>query len=86
MARRERVEYPGAAYHVMDRGDQREAIFHDDEDRERFLKTLAQVCERTGWRLHAYVLMNNHYHVMLETPSANLVEGMRWFQTTVTVT
>jgi REP-associated tyrosine transposase len=79
-----RVQYAGAVYHVMDRGDQREAIFRDDEDRERFLKTLGEVCERTGWRLHAYALMSNHYHFMLETPSANLVEGMRWFQTTVT--
>jgi REP-associated tyrosine transposase len=85
MARRARVQYPGAVYHVMDRGDQREAIYRDDEDRERFLKTLGEICERTGWRLHAYVLMSNHYHFMLETPSANLVEGMRWFQTTVTV-
>jgi REP element-mobilizing transposase RayT len=59
---------------VMDRGDQRKAIFRDDEDRERFLTTLGEACERTGWRLHAYVLMSNHYHFMLETPrdSANL--------------
>jgi putative transposase len=84
MARKARVQYPGAVYHVMDRGDQREAIFCDDQDRERFMVTLGQACERTGWRLHAFVLMSNHYHFMLETPRANLVEGMSWFQTTVT--
>jgi len=68
----------------MDPGDRREAIFCDDNDRERLMVTLGQACERTGWRVHAFVLMGNHYHFMLETPRANLVEGMSWFQTTVT--
>jgi putative transposase len=69
-----RPPHPGAVYHVMDRGDQCEAIFRDDQDRERFLKTLDEVCERTGWRSHACVPMRNHDHFMLETPSAYLVE------------
>jgi REP element-mobilizing transposase RayT len=51
----------------------------------RFLETLAEACGRTGWRLHAYVLMGNHDHFMLETPEANLVAGMRWFQATWTI-
>ena len=68
----------------MCRGDHREAIFKGDEDRLLFLETLGQVCERTGWRIHSYVLMPNHYHVLLETPGGGLVDGMRWFQTTYT--
>ena len=76
MARRARVEFEGAVYHVLDRGDRREPIFKDDADRRRFLETLGEVCQRTGWRIHAYVLMTNHYHFLLETPQANLVAGM----------
>ena len=85
MARKARVEFEGAVYHVLDRGDRREAIFRDDADRRRFLETLGEACARTGWRVHAFVLMNNHYHLMIETPQANLVAGMRWFQTTWTM-
>ena len=85
MARKARVEFEGAVYHVLDRGDRREAIFKDDADRRRFLETLGEACARTGWRVHAYVLMSNHYHLMIETPQANLVAGMRWFQTTWTI-
>lgn len=84
MARKARVEFAGAVYHVLDRGDRREAIFRDDRDREAFLSTLGEVCRRTGWRVHAYVLMSNHYPLLIETPQPNLVAGMRWFQTTVT--
>jgi len=79
------MEFDGAMYHVMCRGDRREAVFQDDVDCERFLETLGQACERTGWRVHAYVLMGNHYHLLLETPVANLVAGMRWLQGTYTV-
>jgi len=57
MARKNRIEFEGAVYHVMDRGDRREAIFLDDRDRERFLETLGEACAKTGWRVHAYVLM-----------------------------
>ena len=85
MARKTRIEFPGAIYHVLDRGDRREAIYGDDEDRRSFLATLEAACQRTGWRVHAYVLMSNHYHFMLETPEPNLVAGMRWFQATWTM-
>ena len=85
MARKARVEFEGAVYHLLDRGDRREAIFRDDVDRERFLATLGEACGRTGWRVHALVLMSNHYHLLIQTPHANLVAGMRWFQTTWTV-
>jgi REP element-mobilizing transposase RayT len=68
----------------MCRGNRREGIFRNDGDRLVFLKTLAEVCERTGWKLCAYVLMPNHYHLVLETPEANLIAGMRWFQGTYT--
>ncbi len=84
MPRRERLEFAGAVYHVLDRGDRREAIFRDDRDRESFLTTLGEACARAGWRVHAYVLMGNHYHLLLETPEANLVKGMHWFQCTYT--
>lgn len=84
MARKIRVEFEGATYHVMCRGDRRENIFEDDADRVRFLETLAEVCRRTGWKIHAYVLMSNHYHWLLETPWPNLVAGMRWFQSCFT--
>src|SRR6185312_7913364 len=74
-----RVEYPGAIYHVMNRGDRQEPIFKDEEDRERFLATLTEACGKTGWQVHAYCLMSNHFHLVVETPQANLVAGMKWF-------
>lgn len=85
MPRKARLEFAGAVYHLLDRGDRRETVFRDDRDRETFLTTLGQACERTGWRVHAWVLMTNHYHLLVETPEPNLVAGMRWFQTTYTV-
>lgn len=84
MARKPRVEFAGATYHVMCRGNRREDIFRDKRDREVFLDTLGEVAERNGWLIHAFVLMNNHYHLLLETPEPNLVDGMRWFQSTYT--
>jgi putative transposase len=84
MARKIRIEYAGAAYHVMARGNQGESVFADDRDRRTWLATLAEACEKTGWRIHAYVLMSNHYHLLLETPEANLVAGMKWLQSTYT--
>ena len=66
MGRKARVEFAGAVYHVLDRGDRREAIFKDEADRRRFLETLGEVCARTGWRVHADVLMGNHDHLMIE--------------------
>ena len=85
MPRAMRVEYPGAIYHVMDRGDRREDIFVNDVDRQDFLKTLAEACQKTGWKVHAYCLMRNHFHLVLETANANLVEGMRWFLSAYTI-
>jgi REP element-mobilizing transposase RayT len=84
MARSVRIEYPGAFYHVMARGNRREPIFLDQEDRHRFVKALAQACAMTGWRVHAWVLLSNHYHLMIETPEPNLVAGMQWLQNTLT--
>jgi len=63
----------------MNRGDRREPIFKDDLDRRRFLETLGEACGKTGWQVHAYCLMLNHFHLVLETPQANLVAGMKWF-------
>jgi REP element-mobilizing transposase RayT len=68
----------------MARGNRREAIFLDDDDRRFFLHTLGQACDMTGWRVHAWVLMSNHYHLFIETPEANLVAGMQWLQNTCT--
>ena len=84
MARPWRIEFPGAAYHIMARGNRGNAVFADDRDRRRFLETLGETCEKTGWRVHAYVLMGNHYHLLVETPEANLVAGMKWLQGTYT--
>jgi putative transposase len=77
MARPLRIEYDGALYHVTSRGNERKAIFKDDTDRELFLSTLAQVTERFHWTCHAYCLMDNHYHLVIETPDGNLSKGMR---------
>jgi len=84
MPRKLRVEYEGAIYHVMNRGDRREPIFVDDQDRELFPQTLGQACGKTAWQVHAYCLMGNHFHLVMETPRANLVAGMRWFLGTYT--
>ena len=75
MARKLRVQYEGAIYHVMNRGDHREEIFRGDSDRELFLQTLGEACAKTDWQVHAFCLMRNHYHLVLETPNANLVAG-----------
>jgi REP element-mobilizing transposase RayT len=77
MARPLRIEYAGALYHVTSRGDRQEAIFEDDQDRKAFLNVLGEVISRFRWRCHAYCLMGNHYHLMIETPEGNLTKGMR---------
>ena len=82
MPRSPRIEYEGALYHVMCRSNRREEIFHDNADREMFMQLLGEACARTGWIVHSLVLMPNPYHWLLETPEANLSDGMRWFQGT----
>ncbi len=77
MSRPLRIEFEGAVYHITSRGNARQAIFLDDEDREQFLSVLASVVERFRWLCHAYCLMDNHYHLLIETPEANLSGGMR---------
>ncbi|MBI2784642.1 MAG: transposase [Gammaproteobacteria bacterium] len=77
MARPLRIEFSGALYHVTSRGDRQEPIFEDDEDRLAFLKILAEVVKRFNWLCHAYCLMTNHYHLVVETPDGNLSKGMR---------
>jgi len=84
MPRQLRIEYEGAIYHVVSRGDRRKPVFDDNEDRERFLKTLGQVCEKAEWQIHAYCLMGNHFHIVMETPIPTLVAGVKWFLGTYT--
>jgi putative transposase len=84
MPRSIRIQYPGAFYHVMARGNRREKIFKDDDDRRFFLQALGEACAMTGWGVHAWVLMSNHYHLVIETPEPNLVAGMQWLQNTYT--
>ncbi len=84
MPRERRVEYAGAIYHAMARGNRRGDIVLDDEDRKRFVETLEEVVESSGWVLYAWVLMSNHYHFLFQTPEPNLVQGMSWFQNTWT--
>ena len=77
MARPLRIEYPGAVYHVTSRGNERSLIFRDEKDRLAFLDTLARTVDRWNWIVHAYCPMGNHYHLLIETPEANLSRGMR---------
>jgi REP element-mobilizing transposase RayT len=78
MARKLRLAYPRPIYHVINRGDRREAIFTDDAHRQRFLDRLDEACAKTQWPVHALCLMPNHFHLVLETPRADLVAGMKW--------
>ena len=84
MARKPRIEYDGAVYHIMCRAIHGVKIFTRQDQMDLWLGTLGQACERTGWVVHAYVVMNNHYHALVETREANLVAGMKWFQGTFT--
>lgn len=77
MTRPVRIEFEGALYHITSRGNRREDIYEDNEDRIRFLEVLEQVSERDNWVCHAYCLMTNHYHLLIETPDGNLSRGMR---------
>lgn len=82
MARKLRLEYPGACYHVINRGNYRFPIFQSDGTKAAFESCLFEACRKSGWVLHAFVIMRNHYHLALETPEANLVAGMQWLQAT----
>jgi REP element-mobilizing transposase RayT len=77
MTRPLRLEFEGALYHITSRGDRRENIYETDADRQGFLSLLARICEKYNWTCHAYCLMSNHYHLLVETPEANLSKGMR---------
>ena len=77
MSRPLRLELSGGLYHVTSRGDRREDIYVDDIDREAWLETLAQCCERFNWAIHAWCQMTNHYHLIIETAEGNLSAGMR---------
>ena len=77
MARPLRIEYEGAVYHITSRGNAQADIYLSDMDRAMFLDVLAHVVDRFGWICHAYCLMSNHYHLMIETPQPNLSKGMR---------
>ena len=77
MARPLRLEYPGAVYHITSRGNARQKIFLDEDDYSHFIEVLCSVVKRFNWILHAYCLMSNHYHLLIETPEGNLSKGMR---------
>ncbi len=77
MSRPLRLEFAGVIYHITSRGNSRNLIYLQDDDFELFLQILANVCERYNWVVHAYCLMSNHYHLLVETPDANLSQGMR---------
>jgi len=77
MTRPMRIEYPNAVYHVTARGNARNDIYHSEKDREEFLSILDRVVSRYNWICHTYCLMDNHYHLLVETPDGNLSEGMR---------
>ncbi len=75
MARKPRIQYPGAIYHILSRRNYRTDLFTMAQSGIEFEKALFEACASCGWRLHAYVIMSNHYHLALETPKGNLVEG-----------
>ena len=82
MARKLRLEYAGACYHVLNRGNYRRNLFTGKGARESFQGCLFEAARRFGWRLHAFVIMANHFHLAVETPEPNLSEGMKWLQGT----
>ncbi len=82
MARLPRIEYAGAVYHVLNRGNYRQDVFAVAGSGASFEQTLFDACGRFGWRLHAYVLMSNHYHLCVQTRDGRLAAGMQWLQST----
>ena len=84
MPRSPRIEFEGAIYHVMARGNRREPIVFGDDDRELFVETFSEACRKSSWEVFAWVLMDNHYHAVFRTPEPNLVKGMGWLQNAYT--
>lgn len=84
MARALRIEYAGARYHIMCRGNHGQRIFKSQSDADLFIKTLGEACCRNQAVVHAWCLMGNHHHLLLETPQGNLVSTMKWVQGTFT--
>lgn len=82
MARKPRIQSEGSCYHIINRGNYRGDVFANRGAAKAFESCLWEACEKTGWRLHAYIIMRNHYHLAVETPQPNLVEGMHWLQGT----
>jgi putative transposase len=82
VARKTRIEFGGACYHVINRGNYRRDLFAAKGAAESFRKCLFEAAERCGWRLHAFVIMRNHFHLAVETPEPNLSDGMKWLQGT----
>src|SRR5450432_1744377 len=82
MARPLRLESADGVYHVLNRGNYRAAIFRTQKTKQAFLQCLDEACRKTRWRVHAWCLMSNHFHLAVATPEANLVDGMRWLQGT----
>ena len=82
MVRKLRLEFPGACYHVINRGNYQADIFKTEQTKAAFEACLFEACRKSGWVLHAFVIMRNHYHLALETPEGNLVAGMQWLQAT----
>jgi len=82
MARKLRLEFPGAIYHVINRGNYRAYVFKTAGAKQAFEECLFAACDRSGWLLHAFVIMGNHYHLAVATPQGNLVSGMQWLQST----
>ena len=85
MARALRIQKSGAWYHLTARGNERRPIFRDERDREHFCEVLAELVDRYRWRLHVYVLMDNHYHLLAETAEANLSRAMQWLNVSYSV-
>ena len=73
-----RIEFEGAMYHLVARGNRHEAIFRDDQDRQSFLCLLGDICVKASWKVHAYCFLDNHFHLVVETPIATLTSGMKW--------
>jgi putative transposase len=85
VARKSRIQYPGALYHIINRGNYRRDVFATVGAAQAFERVMDEACRRFAWRLHAYVIMRNHFHFGLETPQPNLTEGMHWLQSTFAI-